>query len=309
MHKLARLTPMGRLRMVRRLEAGARLCAVAAALDLSTTSVRRWWRRYQAEGLAGLSDRSSRPHRSPRALSRVRRRQISRRRQWGWSSLRIARDLRLPLPTVVHVQRRLGLARRPRPAAPPVRRYERASPGELVHLDIKKLGRFRRVGHRIHGDHGRRSRGSGVEFLHIAIDDRTRLAYAALFPDETAASAAAFLALAHRWFAARGVVVRGLLTDNGSAYRGHRFGALCGRLELRHHWTRPYRPQTNGKAERFIRTCLGEWAYARAYPTSLARASALPDFLRYYNEDRFHMGINGLTPMQRLATHSEQRLH
>jgi len=309
MHKLARLTPMGRLRMIRRLEAGARLCDVAAALDLSTTSVRRWWRRYQQEGVAGLSDRSSRPHRSPRALPRVRRRQITRRRQWGWSSLRIARDLRLPLPTVVHVQRRLGLAHRPRPAAPPVRRYERATPGELVHLDIKKLGRFRRVGHRIHGDHGRRSRGSGSEFLHIAIDDRTRLAYAALFPDETAASATAFLALAHRWFAARGVVVRGLLTDNGSAYRGHRFGALCGRLGLRHHWTRPYRPQTNGKAERFIRTCLGEWAYARSYPTSVARASALPDFLRYYNEDRFHMGINGLTPMQRLATHGEQRLH
>ena len=251
---------MGRLRMVRRLEAGARLCDVAAALDLSTTSVRRWWRRYQAEGIAGLSDRSSRPHHSPRALPRVQRRQIARRRQWGWSSLRIARDLRLALPTVVHVQRRLGLARRPRP-------------------------------------------------LHMAIDDRTRLAYAALFPDETAASAAAFLALAHRWFAARGVVIRGLLTDNGSAYRGHRFGALCGRLELRHSWTRPYRPQTNGKAERFIRSCLGEWAYARSYPTSVARASALPDFLRYYNEDRFHMGINGLTPMQRLATHSEQRLH
>ena len=231
MHKLARLTPMGRLRMVRRLEAGARLCDVATALDLSTTSVRRWWRRYQAEGIAGLSDRSSRPHRSPRALPRVQRRQIARRRQWGWSSLRIARDLRLPLPTVVHVQRRLGLARRPRP---PLRRCAGTSapPGELVHLDIKKLGRFRRVGHRIHGDHGRRSRGSGTEFLHIAIDDRTRLAYAALFPDETAASAAAFLALAHRWFAARGVAVRGLLTDNGSAYRGHRFGALCGRLGL-----------------------------------------------------------------------------
>jgi transposase InsO family protein len=295
--------------MVRRLEAGERLGDLAAALDLSTTSVRRWWRRYHQEGVAGLNDRSSRPHHSPRALPRVRRRQITRRRQWGWRSLRIARDLRLPLPTVVQVQRRLGLARRPRPAAPPVRRYERAAPGELVHLDIKKLGRFRRVGHRIHGDHGRRSRGSGSEFLPIAIDDRTRLAYAALFPDETAASATAFLALAHRWFAARGVAVRGLLTDNGSAYRGHRFAALCGRLGLRHHWTRPYRPQTNGKAERFIRTCLGEWAYARSYPTSVARASALPDFLRYYNEDRFHMGINGLTPMQRLATHSEQRLH
>jgi len=303
MHKLARLTPMGRLRMVRRLEAGGRRCDVAAALDLSTTTVRRWWRRYQQEGVAGLSDRSSRPHRSPRALPRVRRRQITRRRQWGWSSLRIARDLRLPLPTVVQVQRRLGLARRPRPAAPPVRRYERALPGELVHLDIKKLGRFRRVGHRIHGDHGRRSRGRGSEYLHIAIDDRTRLAYAALFPDETAASAAAFLALAHRWLATRGVTIRALLTDNGSAYRGHRFGALCGRLGLRHHWTRPYRPQTNGKAERFIRTCLGEWAYARSDPTSVARASALPDFLRYYNQDRFPMGIHVLTPMQRLATH------
>ena len=303
MHKLARLTPMGRLRMVRRLEAGERLRDVAEAIDLSTTTVRRWQRRYQAEGAAGLLDRSSRPHRSPRALPRARRRQITRRRHWGWSSLRIARDLQLPLPTVVHVQRRLGLARIPRPAPPPVQRYERATPGELVHLDIKKLGRFRRVGHRIHGDHGRRSRGIGSEFLHIAIDDRTRLAYAALLPDETAASATAFLALAHRWFAARGVRIHGLLTDNGSGYRGRVFGALCGQLGLRHHWTRPYRPQTNGKAERFIRTCLAEWAYQRSYPTSVARASALPDFLRYYNQHRFHMGINGLTPMQRLAQH------
>ena len=303
MHKLARLTPMGRLRMVRRLEAGERLCDVAEAIDLSTTTVRRWQRRYQAEGAAGLLDRSSRPHRSPRALPRARRRQITRRRQWGWSSLRIARDLQLPLPTVVQVQRRLGLARIPRPAPPPVQRYERATPGELVHLDIKKLGRFRRVGHRIHGDHGRRSRGSGSEYLHIAIDDRTRLACAALLPDETAASATAFLALAHRWFAARGVRIHGLLTDNGSGYRGRVFAALCTQLGLRHHWTRPYRPQTNGKAERFIRTCLSEWAYQRSYPTSVARASALPDFLRYYNQDRFHMGIQGLTPMQRLAQH------
>lgn len=303
MHKLARLTPMGRLRMVQRLEAGQPVRTVADAIDLSTTTVRRWWQRYRQEGERGLRDRSSRPHRSPRAVVRARRRQIIRRRQRGWSSLRIARDLHLPLSTVVQVQRRLGLARIPRPAAPPIQRYERAQPGELVHLDIKKLGRFRRVGHRIHGDHGRRSRGSGVEFLHIAIDDRTRLAYAALFADETAASAAAFLALAHRWFAARGVQIRALLTDNGSAYRGWRFGALARRLHLRHYWTRPYRPQTNGKAERFIRTCLAEWAYGRSYPTSVIRASALRDFLRYYNERRFHMGINGLTPMQRLAEH------
>jgi len=301
MHKLARLTPMGRLRMVRRLEAGQPLGAVAVALDLSTTTVRRWWLRYRAEGEAGLHDRSSRPHRSPRALPRRRRRQIQHRRHWGWSSLRIARDLELPLPTVVHIQRRLGLARIPRPAPPPIQRYERAQPGELVHLDIKKLGRFHRVGHRIHGDFSRRSRRAGVEFLHIAIDDRTRLAYAALFADETAVSAAAFLAAAHRWFATRGVRIRALLTDNGSAYLGRTFGALCRRLRVRHHRTRPYRPQTNGKAERFIRTCLQEWAYTRSYPTSLVRASVLRDFLRYYNERRFHMGINGLTPMQRLA--------
>lgn len=287
--------------MVQRLAAGARVRDLAAAIDLSTTTVRRWWRRYQAEGEAGLADRSSRPHRSPRALPRHRRRQIQRRRQWGWSSLRIARDLQLPLPTVVHVQRRLGLARIPRPAPPPVQRYERAVPGELVHLDIKKLGRFQRVGHRIHGDHTRRTPRAGYDYLHIAIDDRTRLAYAALLPDQTAASAAAFLTGVQRWFAARGVRIQALLTDNGSAYVGHVFGALCRQLGIRHHRTRPYSPQTNGKAERFIRTCLAEWAYVRAYPTSGARASALPAFLRYYNEERFHMGINGRTPMQRLA--------
>ena len=214
--------------MVRRLEAGEQVRDVAEAIDLSTTTVRRWQRRYQAEGAAGLVDRSSRPHRSPRALPRARRRQITCRRHWGWSSLRIARDLQLPL---------------------------------------------------------------------------TRLAYAALLPVETAASATAFLVLAHRWFAARGVRIHGLLTDNGSGYRGRVFGALCGQLGLRHHWTRPYRPQTNGKAERFIRTCWAEWAYQRSYPTSVARASALPDFLRYYNQHRFPMGINGLTPLQRLAQH------
>jgi transposase InsO family protein len=172
-----------------------------------------------------------------------------------------------------------------------------------VHLDIKKLGRFKRVGHRIHGDHARRTPRAGYDYLHIAIDDRTRLAYAALLPDQTAVSAAAFLLAAQRWYAARGVSIHALLTDNGSAYVSRLFAAACRRLGIGHHRTRPYSPQTNGKAERFIRTCLSEWAYARPYRTSVARASALPDFLRYYNQDRFHMGINGLTPMQRLAGH------
>src|SRR5258708_4502230 len=271
MHKLARLTPLGRRHMVQRLAAGARVRDLAAAIDLSTTTVRRWWRRYQAEGEAGPAHRPSPPHPPPPAPPP-------------------------PPPAPIPPAPPLG-----RPAPPPVQRYERAVPGELVHLDIKKLGRFQRVGHRIHGDHTRRTPRAGYDYLHIAIDDRTRLAYAALLPDQTAASAAAFLTGVQRWFAARGVRIQALLTDNGSAYVGHVFGALCRQLGIRHHRTRPYSPQTNGKAERFIRTCLAEWAYVRAYPTSGARASALPAFLRYYNEDRFHMGINGRTPMQRLA--------
>jgi transposase InsO family protein len=287
--------------MVRRLAAGERIADVADGLRLSSTTVRRWWRRYQCEGAAGLENRSSRPHRSPTALPRHRRRQITKRRHWGWSSLRIARDPALPLSTVVHVQRRLGLARVPRPAPPPVVRYEVAQPGELVHLDIKKLGRFRRAGHRIHGDHRRASRGSGWEYLHVAIDDCTRLAYAAIFPNEQAASTAAFLRQVRRWYARRGIVVQRLLTDNGSGYRAKRFRRAREQLRLRHSFTRPYRPQTNGKAERFIRTCLQEWAYARAYRSSVARASALGPFLRYCNTERFHMGINGRTPQQRFA--------
>src|SRR5258708_2785792 len=287
--------------MVQGLAAGGRVRERAAASDPSTTTVRGWGRGYRAEGEGELADRAGRPQRSPGGRPRHRRGQITGRRQWGWRSLRIERDSQLALPRVGHVQRRRGLARIPRPAPPPVQRYERAVPGELVHLDIKKLGRFQRVGHRIHGDHTRRTPRAGYDYLHIAIDDRTRLAYAALLPDQTAASAAAFLTGVQRWFAARGVRIEGLRTDNGSAYVGHVFGALCRQLGIRHHRTRPYSPQTNGKAERFIRTCLAEWAYVRAYPTSGARASALPAFLRYYNEERFHMGINGRTPMQRLA--------
>ena len=300
MHKLARLTPTGRLRMVRRLERGERVRDVARALELSTTTVRQWWRRFQAEGEAGLVDRSSRPHHSPHATPRRRRRQIAQRRRAGWSSLRIARDLQMPLATVVQVQRRLGLRRVPRPAPPPVQRYERTQPGELVHLDIKKLGRIARVGHRIHGDPQRRTRGVGWEYLHVAVDDYSRVSYTALFPDETAASCVAFLAQARAWFARQGVTIQRILTDNGPGYRSHALRQLVRTLGIAHRWTRPYRPQTNGKAERFIRTSLQEWAYARPYRHSTWRARALPDFQRYYNEERPHMGIQGQIPMHRL---------
>lgn len=288
--------------MVARLSAGEPVRQVAHHLGLSATTVRRWWRRYQAEGVAGLENRSSRPHHSPRALPRWRRRQIARLRQQRWSSLRIAAHLGLPLPTVVQVQRRLGLARLgPLVPKPPVHRYQRRVPGALIHLDIKKLGRIGRVGHRIHGDRRTRVRGIGWEYLHIAIDDATRLAYAALLPDETGVSTAAFLQRAAGWFARQGIRWRALMTDNGGGYRSRRFQALRRQLRLRHLWTRPYTPRTNGKAERFIRTCLERWAYAAAYRTSLIRARLLPEWLRYYNHERPHTALGFKTPAQRLA--------
>lgn len=302
MHKLARLTPLGRRLMVERLEAGEAVHAVADGLQLSPRTVYRWWRRYRAEGEPGLQDRSSRPRHCPRARPRWQRRQIRRLREQRWSSLRIAGALRLPVSTVVHIQRRLGLARlaRVEPRRPIVR-YERRRPGALVHLDVKKLGRIGRIGHRIHGDRRRRARGIGWEYVHVAVDDATRLAYAEIYPDETAASATAFLSRVTQWFARWGVTVRAVMTDNGSGFRGHRFTALRRQLRVRHVWTRPYSPQTNGKAERFIRTTLAEWAYVQPYRTSLARARVLTDFLRYYNRARPHSALGYRTPAQRLT--------
>lgn len=300
-HKHARLTPAGRLQMVRRLVAGERVAVVAREIGHSTTMVRRWWRRYQAEGAAGLTNRSSRPHRSPGQVPRARRRQIARLRRQRWSSLRIAEALQIPLSTVVQVQRRLGLARLSvLDPKPPVQRYQRRKPGALVHLDIKKLGRIGRVGHRIHGDRRTRVRGIGWDYLHIAIDDATRLAYAALLPDETGISTAAFWAQATDWFGRQGVPVRALMTDNGGGYRSYPFQAVRRQLRQRHLWTRPYTPRTNGKAERFIRTCLERWAYGAAYHTSKQRAQALPHFLRYYNRERPHTALGFKTPAQRL---------
>lgn len=288
--------------MIQRLVDGEPLAQVARQLGLSTTTVRRWWRRYQRGGLAELTDRSSRPHRSPRATPRWRRRQIVRLRTARRSSLEIAAALQMPVATVVQVQRRLGWRRLP-PAVPkpPVYRYQRRVPGALVHLDIKKLGRIGQVGHRIHGDRRTRVRGIGWEYLHVAIDDATRVSYAALYPDETAASTTAFLHAAVAWFAAQGIRWRALMTDNGGGYRSRVFQTLRRQLRLRHLWTRPYTPRTNGKAERFIRTCLARWAYAAAYRTSAVRARHLPEWLRYYNQERPHTALRFQTPMQRLA--------
>jgi transposase InsO family protein len=293
--------------MVQRVAAGVPVRVVAAETGLSGRTVRRWYARYQAEGPAGLLDRSSRPHRSPGQLRRSLRRQIVRRRQRGQSSLTIAQALGLPLSTVVVTQRRAGWARLPRPPRPPIVRYERARPGELVHVDTKRLGRIARVGHRIHGDRRIRVRGIGWEVLHVAIDDATRLAYAEVREDEAGATVAGFVARAMTWFAAHDVHVERVMTDNAKAYLGHWFQRVVERLALRHLRTRPYTPRTNGKAERFIQTLLREWAYVRAYGTSARRRLALPRYLHYYNTQRRHTALGYQPPAARMAALSEQR--
>lgn len=301
-HKNARLTVIRRRELGRRASRpGADLSALAREFGVSRQTVYKWRRRF-AEGEPALPDRSSRPHRSPGRLQRVRRRQIARYRRQGWSACRIATALRVPIASVVREQRRLGLARLAALTPPrPLIRYEWPRAGDLLHLDVKKLGKFDRVGHRIHGDRRRASRGIGWEYVHVAVDDASRVAYAEVLPSETGEATVAFLARALAYFQARGVRVRRLLSDNGTNYRSHVFRAAVAAHRLVHRRTRPYTPRTNGKAERFIRTMLQLWAYAQAYRSSAWRTRALPRFLYFYNHLRNHYGIRGLTPDARLA--------
>lgn len=300
-HKNARLSAWGRREVARRRAAGEPVAEIARAFGVSRQTVYKWVARTRGKTGAGAANASSRPRRSPQRLPRHRRRQIARARARRWSSPRIARHYQLPLSTVVTQVRRLGLARLPRLAPPAaVVRYERTYPGELVHLDVKKLGRIGRVGHRIHGDRRARVRGIGWEFLHVAIDDFSRLAYAELLPDEQAMTAAAFLTRATAWFAAHGIPVERVLTDNGGCYRSLPFAATALSLGIGQRFTRPYRPQTNGKAERFIRTLLNERAYARAYRHSNARCAALAPYLAFYNFRREHTALTFLPPASRL---------
>jgi transposase InsO family protein len=302
-HKNARLTFARRVELA---QAAARPSSnhsrLATTFGVSRQTVQKWLRRYLTEQLAGLHDRTSRPHRSPRQLSRVKRRQIERRRRHRWSSVRIAQYYALPVSTVVTTQRRLGLNRLSRLEPPrPVHRYEYARPGGLLHLDIKQFGRFDRVGHRVHGIRSQKSRRVGWEYLHVAIDDCTRVGYAEVIAGQNAPSTAAFLLRAVAWFRGLGIRVRALLTDNGHSYRSHLFKQTVHTARLRHRRTRPYHPQTNGKAERFIRTLMNEWAYAQSYRSSTLRAQALPAYLRFYNTERRHTALNYITPAQRLA--------
>ena len=301
-HKNAKLAPAGREEMVRRvLEEKQTVRDVSEAMGVTPKVVYKWLKRFRTGGVDALVDRSSRPHRSPHRLPQKVVRQIERLRKRRYTGLRIAEELRLAVSTVSLWLRRLGLGRlRDLEPKPVVIRYEKKRPGELLHLDTKKLGRIGRVGHRIHGDRQRRARGVGWEILHVCIDDATRVSYAEVLPDERAVTATAFLERALAWFRERDVHVERVLTDNGSCYRSHLFNRTLAAHGIRHSYTRPYRPQTNGKAERFIQTAKREWAYARAYRTSAARTLMLPGFLNRYNSRRPHRGIGSITPFSRL---------
>lgn len=302
-HKNARLTPATRLELVRRAQRPrVNQSALARSYHVSRQTLGKWIRRFDAEGVAGLQDRSSRPHHCPHRLKRTACRQIARRRAQRWSSCRTASDLHLPIAAVVREHRRLGLATLPRLEPPrPIIRYEWPRAGDLLHLDVKKLGKIGVVGHRIHGDRRRRSRRLGWESVHVAIDDASRVAYAEVLSDERGDTTAEFLVRALAYYRRLGVRVRRLLTDNGGNYRSRDFARAVRQHGLHHRRTRPYTPRTNGKAERFIRTMLQLWAYAQAYRTSAWRTLALPRFLTYYNSQRGHYGIRGLTPSARLA--------
>lgn len=301
-HQNARLTPYCREWMVQKVLRGRPQSVVAAELGISVRTVRKWLKRFQAEGPDGLRDRSSRPRSSPRATVRELGLAVLALRRQRLTLLAIAAQLQLSRSTVARICARAGLNRLAKlEPPPPVRRYERAEPGELLHLDTKKLGRITRVGHRITGDRRDTTKHAGWDFVHVAIDDQSRISYAQILPDEQGPSAAMFLRLAVSYYAAMGVVIREVLTDNGACYRSDAFEQTCRELGLIHRYTRPYTPRTNGKAERFIQTALREWAYARAYGNSAQRSRELPRWLHAYNWHRPHMSLAGQPPMLKLG--------
>jgi len=312
-HQNARLTPHGRAELVRRvLVMGQAPKAVAAAFGVDVKTVSKWCARFQDEGAAGLVDRSSRPHRLRRPTPDATLEQIATLRRQRWPGDQIAKQVGVSPATVSRVLQRLGLGKlRALAPAEPIRRSERANPGELIHLDIKKLGRFDQVGHRITGERAGQSRGAGWEFVHVCLDDASRIALAQVLPDERKESAVAFLQAALAYYASLGVSVLRIMTDNGSCYRSKALATTCRRLELKHLRTRPHTPRTNGKAERFIQSALREWAYAQAYPTSDQRAAELPAWLHRYNWHRPHGGIKSQTPISRLGLSEDNllRLH
>lgn len=301
LHENARTTPHSRVEMVRRVRAGQSVRAVAAGFGVCEKTVRKWVTRFAAQGNPGLIDRSSRPHRlrAPTPDSVIER-VVGLRRQ-RMLMAQIAKEVSLSKATVGRLLSRAGLSSlRALEPPPAIERYEYGAPGELLHLDTKKLGRFERVGSRITGTHRKRSHGAGFEVAHICIDDHSRIAYAEVLPDEKTATTTGFLERALDYYQRLGLVIARIMTDNGAAYRSHAFAQLCRSRGLRHIFTRPYTPRTNGKAERFIQSALREWAYARAYDNSQQRGAALNPWLHTYNYHRPHQGIRGASPISRL---------
>jgi transposase InsO family protein len=275
----------------------------AAACGASRATGYRLWRRYREGGWAALADRPSTPQRQPRRCSpELEQRILAAREYANAGPLIVAGQLGLPASTVWKVLRRHGRSRLPRPQRGPVRRYERSRPGELVHVDIKRLGRFWTVGKRILGaEIGNLSRRAGWQYLHIAIDDQSRLAYAELLPTESPAACSSFLRRATRWYDEHGITVERVLSDNGNGYRSHLWSQTCAELGIARRYTRPRRPQTNGKAEALIKTLQREWAYRFAYPSSAHRARALPGYIRWYNQHRPHSSLGGKPPISRVS--------
>lgn len=304
LHRNAKSTPASRFLLVRRvLLEGWSYAEAAEGFAVSVRTVAKWVRRFNEGGVAALEDASSRPgappHQPPPALVALIR---ILRQQHGLPAWAIGRALHRPRSTVSAWLRRLGLNRLAAAPPVPVQRYEWPTPGDLVHVDIKTLGAIAGVGHRIHGDRQRRARGVGWEYVHVAIDDHRRVAYVEVLPDQLAPTCAAFLRRTLAWFAARGVVVRRVMSDNGTGYLSRIFRATCAALQLRHLRTRPYTPRTNGKAERFIQTLLREWAYAEPYPSSRERRLKLRPYLQYYNRQRPHASLSYQAPCSRLTS-------
>lgn len=306
-HENARTTPHSRAVLVQRVRSqGWNVAQAAQAAGISERTAYKWLRRFEQEGAAGLRDRSCRARVCPHALSGEWRDLVLFLRGFRMPARVIAEQLGMVPSTVSAVLAKHGLGPQAALEPPkPSNRYERRQAGELLHLDIKKLARFFRPGHRVTGSRLGQSDGAGWEFVHVAIDDYSRIAYAEILPNERGATCAAFALRACDWFARQGIVIKALLTDNGTGYRSHRFRNACQRLRLRHHRTRPYTPRTNGKAERFIQSMLREWAYFRLYRSSITRAHQLPRWIRYYNQERPHASLGYLPPISRRPVHEQ----
>ncbi|QTS84280.1 IS481 family transposase [Ectopseudomonas khazarica] len=300
LHKHARLTPRGRALLVQRMLNGLRVEDAAQAAGVSVRTAYKWLKRFREEGEIGLMDRSSRPHSCPHATAIALVEQLIELRRSRKTYRQIAQILGLAVSTVARRLKQAGFHRLAElEPAPVVVRYEYANPGDLLHLDIKKLGRFWKPGHRVTGDRQQCSDGAGWEFMHVAIDDASRLAFTSLHPDERGSSACRALLQALRYYRGLNICFRRVMTDNGACYRSRAFQRLCARLRLKHIRTKPYTPRTNGKAERFIQTSLREWAYARSYDTSQQRAAHLLPWLHHYNWHRLHASLGYLPPISR----------